>query len=124
MGRIAVLTCDQCGAIDQPDGLVLRVAIAGPRFDLCPDCRLQHIMEIVPDGDKVRAYVAYYDEQAGVKGGPRPNLTKDGEIVEPRTKEAVNEPSVPDGPVTQEEWDAAHAESPEEEPEKPAGKRK
>ena len=64
MGKVSVRKCDACGVLDSDDNRVKRVAVAGPRFDLCATDRVAALVTAGSDADDAVRYVAETDGYA------------------------------------------------------------
>lgn len=68
MARAIVLQCDQCESWDSEENKVQTIGVAGPRFDLCAECRASVIEHMGVDATRAQAYVAAFDRRKSSRG--------------------------------------------------------
>jgi hypothetical protein len=68
VARATVLKCDICDAWDSVETPVRNVMVAGPRYDLCGECRADLMIRCGTDAALAYKYQAMVDERIGVRG--------------------------------------------------------
>lgn len=74
MAKASVRICDQCEGWDEDSNPVVRATIIGPRFDLCRNCRADHLGAVGLAEEDIAMYLTG-QEEGWARKGPSPRLT-------------------------------------------------
>jgi hypothetical protein len=74
MAKATVLACDVCGSWDSKESPVIRVTVAGPRFELCEKDRARLLVRVGVEESVALAYQRMVSER-GTKTGALPPLS-------------------------------------------------